>query len=593
MKLRTALLGATALLVAAVIAATVIAIVILVDRSERSALRADLERSHTVFHDLLEYRHTTLRSDCRVVANEPRLRALVATKDITRETVVGVVAELRASLGSDLFFLTDPTGTLIADALDPAADGEDFSKNPVIAGVLESGEGSAILITGGRAYQTQACRVEFGAQTAGIIAIGRVFDDNVAQAIYRQTGSTLALALDGKQVAASVLDDGSRSDLGAIAAGASATIAKVDVKGTTYVAVGGALPGYSGKRTLTYAVMRSLDAAMAPGDRLKRTIIVIAGLAFVGTLILALALSRRLSRPVDELVEFTQKVGGGALKSRAEPKGMSEVKALATAMNHMVAEIEKSRDQLAEKERLERELEIATRIQTSMLPQSFDVHRMDIAAKMIPATEVGGDYYDILPVKDGCWIGIGDVAGHGLTAGLEMMMVQSVVSALVRENPDATPKHHLRILNQVIYDNIRNRLHQDEHITLTLFHCDEGNVTFAGAHEDIILCRVGATECERIATPGPWLGAMRDIARVTNDSTLELAPGDLMVLYSDGITECRLPDGSQFGLDRLCDVIFEARAESVETIRDRIFEAVRPHRQDDDMSVVVLRRVVD
>ena len=109
-------------------------------------------------------------------------------------------------------------------------------------------------------------------------------------------------------------------------------------------------------------------------------------------------------------------------------------------------------------------------------------------------------------------------------------MVQSVVSALVRENPEATPKHHLRILNQVIYDNIRNRLHQDEHITLTLFHCDEGNVTFAGAHEDIILCRVGATECERIATPGPWLGAMRDITRVTNDSTLELAPGDLVKL---------------------------------------------------------------
>jgi len=66
-----------------------------------------------------------------------------------------------------------------------------------------------------------------------------------------------------------------------------------------------------------------------------------------------------------------------------------------------------------------------------------------------------------------------------------------------------------------------------------------------------------------------------------------------MVLYSDGITECRLPDGSQFGLDRLCDVVFAARAESVETIRDRIFEAVRPYRQDDDMSLVVLRRVVD
>ncbi|MDX2088178.1 MAG: SpoIIE family protein phosphatase [Kofleriaceae bacterium] len=593
MKLRTALLAGTAVLVAAIIAATVIAIVILVDRSERTALRADLDRSHTVFHDLLEYRHSALRSDCRVVANEPRLRALVATKDITRETVIGVVAELRASLGSDLFFLTDPSGTLISDALDPTADGHDLSANPVIAGVLKSGEGSAVLISGGKPYQAQGCRVEFGAQTAGIIAIGRIFDDNVAQAIYRQTGSTLAVAVDGQQVAASVLHDGTRSDLGAIARDATSTIAEVDVKEGSYVVTGGALPGYAGKRTLTYAIMRSLDEALAPGRRLIYTVIVIAALAFAGSLVLAFALSRRLSRPVDELVAFTHKVSRGTLSARAEAKGMSEVKALATAMNHMVEEIEKSRDQLAEKERLEKELEIATRIQTSMLPVSFDVHRMDIAAKMVPAAEVGGDYYDILPVKDGCWIGIGDVAGHGLTAGLEMMMVQSVVSALVRENPEATPKHHLKILNQVIYDNVRNRLHQDEHVTLTLMHCAEGNVTFAGAHEDIILCRVGATQCERIATPGPWLGAMRDITRVTQDSTLELAPGDLMVLYSDGITESRGADGKEFGIDRLCDTIFAARNLTVEEIRDRIFEAVASYRQDDDRSVVVLRRVAE
>lgn len=566
---------------------------IVVDRSEREALRADLDRSHTVFHDLLEYRHAALRSDCRVVANEPRLRALVATKDITRETVIGVVAELRASLGSDLFFLTDPAGTLISDALDPTADGHDLSANPVIAGVLKSGEGSAVLISGGKPYQAQGCRVEFGAQTAGIIAIGRIFDDNVAQAIHRQTGSTLTVAVDGQQVASSVLADGSRADLGKIAADASATIKEVGVQDSSYVAIGGALPGYTGKRTLTYAIMRSLDEALAPGRKLIYTVVVIAGLAFAGTLVLALALSRRLSRPVDDLVAFTHKVSRGTLSARAEAKGMSEVKALATAMNHMVEEIEKSRDQLAEKERLEKELEIATRIQTSMLPASFDVHRMDIAAKMVPAAEVGGDYYDILPVKDGCWIGIGDVAGHGLTAGLEMMMVQSVVSALVRENPEATPKHHLKILNQVIYDNIRNRLHQDEHITLTLMHCDEGNVTFAGAHEDIILCRVGASACECIATPGPWLGAMRDISRVTQDSTLELAPGDLMVLYSDGITESRGVDGKEFGIEKLCETIFAARDLTVEEIRDKIFEAVAPYRQDDDRSVVVLRRVTD
>ena len=595
MKLRTALLLGTTLLVAAIIASTVIAVVFVLDRSERRGLRADLDRSHRVFADLIDYRQAVLHSDCRVVANEPRLRALVATQDITHETVVGVVAELRSSLGSDLFFLTDSTGTLIADALDPAATGFDMSTNPVIAGALATGDGQGVLITRDRPYQAQACRIDFGAQTVGIIAVGRVFDDEAAAAVHRQTGTTLAVALDGAQVASSVLANGTRAELAAHAVSATSEPVEVAVAGDRYVSVGGRFPGYEGKRALTYAVMRSLDEALAPGRQLMWSILGIAAIALVASLVLAFAMARRLSRPVDELVEFTRRVASGALSVRAKPQGMSEVKSLATAMNSMIDEIEKSRLQLAEKERLERELEIATRIQTSMLPRSFDVHRMDIAARMIPASEVGGDYYDIIPVEDGCWIGIGDVAGHGLTAGLEMLMVQSVIAALVRENPRAAPKRHLTVLNHVIYENIRNRLGQDEHITLTLLHCNAGNVTFAGAHEEIILCRTGTGVCERIETPGTWLGAVRDIERVTQDSTLELEPGDLMVLYSDGVTEARAADGTQWGIDRMCTLIEEARTESVEEIRDRIIAAVTAWQviQDDDISVVVIRRVAE
>jgi sigma-B regulation protein RsbU (phosphoserine phosphatase) len=311
--------------------------------------------------------------------------------------------------------------------------------------------------------------------------------------------------------------------------------------------------------------------------------------------LLAFALSRRLSRPVAELVAFTQRVAKGSLEARATPTGASEVKALATAMNDMIGELEKSRRQLAEKERLERELEIASRIQTSILPKSFDVPGLDIAARMIPATEVGGDYYDVLPMKDCCWIGIGDVAGHGLSAGLEMLMVQSVIAALVRENPSATPKNHLRVLNHVLYENVRNRLGQDEHITMTLFRFDGQAFTFAGAHEEIVVCRAGSGACERVSTPGPWLGATRDISRVVVDSTLALDVGDLMVLYSDGITEARRPGvgGEQYGIDRLCTVVEQHRSESVEAVRDHIVDAVRRWTsvQDDDISLVVVRRI--
>src|SRR5690606_4801780 len=135
----------------------------------------------------------------------PRLRATVATQDITRETVFGVATELKTSLGSDLFLVTDGEGYLLADTLDASAEGFDMSKNPVIAAALDKGEGSAVWITADRPYQVQACRVDFGAKVAGIILIGDVIDDAAAEAIHRQTGSTLAVGLDGKRVAASPL----------------------------------------------------------------------------------------------------------------------------------------------------------------------------------------------------------------------------------------------------------------------------------------------------------------------------------------------------------------------------------------------------
>src|SRR4029079_6734900 len=75
---------------------------------------------------------------------------------------------------------------------------------------------------------------------------------------------------------------------------------------------------------------------------------------------------------------------------------------------------EATRRQVAERQRLEKEMEIAARIQTSILPQDVSVPGLEIAAAMYAATEVGGDYYDVVPVDDGCWLGIGDVAGAGV-----------------------------------------------------------------------------------------------------------------------------------------------------------------------------------
>ena len=174
---------------------------------------------------------------------------------------------------------------------------------------------------------------------------------------------------------------------------------------------------------------------------------------------------------------------------------------------------ETARRQAAEKVQTSHELEIAARIQTGVLPRELAAPGLDLAAKMIAAAEVGGDYYDVLPFDGGCWLAIGDVAGHGLRTGLIMLMIQSAVAGLCARSPGASPSELLAVINEVLYENVRVRLQRDEHATLALIrYTSDGQLTIAGGHEDIVLYRAQAGTCELIPTPGPWIGAFRDIA---------------------------------------------------------------------------------
>jgi serine phosphatase RsbU (regulator of sigma subunit) len=256
--------------------------------------------------------------------------------------------------------------------------------------------------------------------------------------------------------------------------------------------------------------------------------------------------------------------------------------------------LERAAQEMGKKQRLEKELEIGARIQTCLLPEVIDIPGLEVAARMTPASEVGGDYYDAFPVPGGgAFIGIGDVAGHGLTSGLVMLMVQSVVGALGRRYPDAAPSDIVSALNTVLYDNIRHRLHNKEHVTFTLFrYFRDGRFVFAGAHEELVVYRKRTSQVEFIETPGTWLGAMKDISKFTTDSELKLEDGDILVLYTDGVTEAMDGAREQFGLDRLATLLKEHAELPVEQLCNAINTRVLAwcnQAADDDITLLVAR----
>jgi sigma-B regulation protein RsbU (phosphoserine phosphatase) len=240
---------------------------------------------------------------------------------------------------------------------------------------------------------------------------------------------------------------------------------------------------------------------------------------------------------------------------------------------------------------LRKEVEIARRIQTSILPTEHAVHALQIAARMVPASEVGGDYYDVRPTADGCWLGIGDVAGHGLEAGLVMLMIQSGLASLILQNPEALPHEILPALNTMLCQNLRQRMGRDDHATLSMLRFfDDGRLTYAGAHEDIIVCGKQG-DVRTVPTHGTWVGISEDITRDLESRTLQLVDGDLVILYTDGIPEARRGHEC-FGMPRFIAEIEKRQALPVEEILEGVLQAVFAFASEnlqDDATMLVLR----
>lgn len=302
--------------------------------------------------------------------------------------------------------------------------------------------------------------------------------------------------------------------------------------------------------------------------------------------LLIMATRSRIVRPLMRLASAATEIERGALTNRASEYGNTEVAELSRAFNRMG-------DAVAERERrLKRELQVAADLQLSILPKKVEVEGIETAAMMRPATEVGGDYYDIIPTADGCWIGIGDVSGHGLGAGVVMLMIQSAVAALISANPNASPVDVECVVNRVLYENIRERMGRRDHATLSILrYTHDGRVRFAGAHEDILVYRAASGTVQTFETPGTWVGARRDVDRATIESELQLEPDDVMVLYTDGVTEA-MRNREQLGFTRLVDTVCASASGTAHDVRDAVVEMVAAWTAQlaDDISVVVIKQ---
>jgi len=252
-------------------------------------------------------------------------------------------------------------------------------------------------------------------------------------------------------------------------------------------------------------------------------------------------------------------------------------------------ELKAAQEQLIEKERLERELKVATEIQMSILPEVLPSHaRFDFGARILPARQVGGDFYDVFELGENkIGVLIGDVADKGVPSAIFMARAHALIIA--EADSSTSPGEVLRRVNTHI-----TRLEKATQFVTALFGILDtvtGEFTYARAgHEPPLLMEAHGTVQRLPFKPGMALGLWEHIA--LDEYSINMPQGSLLMMFTDGMTDCRNPRGEPFGLERIKDTMMGLRSFAAQSSCDQLFETLKNYqdgsKQDDDVALVAI-----
>jgi len=244
---------------------------------------------------------------------------------------------------------------------------------------------------------------------------------------------------------------------------------------------------------------------------------------------------------------------------------------------------------IVERERIKAEIDAANRIQAALLPSTYpDVGGASLVSHYRAATEIGGDYFDFLPLENGnLGLAFGDVAGHGLTSGIVMAMTKAAL--LVQVKHDASPVRVLEVLNDIVMKTAPKRM------LMTFFYgvldSETSTLRFASAgHLDPYVFRAREKKLELLSSWGFPLGVKR--REPFHEAVVQFEPGDRLVLYSDGLIEALNDEGEPFGFERFEGVILSRGGKGADVLKQALLESVKSFTRnrppEDDQTLVVV-----
>ncbi len=342
---------------------------------------------------------------------------------------------------------------------------------------------------------------------------------------------------------------------------------------------------------LNAEAIEQLESSLESATSSQMWTVLLLGIPFV------LLVGFLLTRPIRRLREDMTLVARGDLQHQSTVSTTDELGALASSFNRMTRFLAEAREQELHAQAVARDLSIATRIQNALLPEELpEISGIEMACYYQPAREVGGDYYDVISLPGGrAGIVVADVSGKGLAGSLVMTMTRSLVRMAARTQLDAAS-----ILEEVNASLSRD-MTEGMFVTLAWAELDDERsqvrIARAGHNPPLLLRASGRVEQFQPGgislgmDPGPLFSQSLEVSHV------DLAPGDSLILYTDGIVEAMNHDGVEYGLERFAQILQNLTAAAPEEVVEGVVTDLARHvagaEASDDITLVVARRELE
>ncbi|MBI4583816.1 MAG: SpoIIE family protein phosphatase [Planctomycetes bacterium] len=345
----------------------------------------------------------------------------------------------------------------------------------------------------------------------------------------------------------------------------------------------------------TIAVLLSADQIRQSREDMRQQMIALSAIACLGAALGSFLLAAWLTRPIRALAKDLRQVSLGDLEHRSPIRTGDEIGNLARAFNQMTENLEQAQEVLLAQKAAEHELALATRIQQSLLPRGLPQPAgFDLAAFSRPAREVGGDYYDFIPIdEEHLGIVIADVSGKGIPGSMIMTMTRSLLRMAARHS--LSPVETLRQVHEELAPDLSPGLFVS--LLYLVIDVPRRKVQLARAgHNSPLLFTGRHGKIHTLNPKGLALGLNPGKPLLESDLEMQavaLHPGDILVLYTDGITEEQNPSGQEYGLERLARAVVEHHRLGAQGMVEAVLADLELHcqggEQVDDRTLVVVK----